>query len=108
MKTLIEKYEDLTRVVDNRYRELINQVKEVVFCPMDTIEFYDGLINCQVTTYTDNSGSLTDVRVMKISYTGGIYVAEDYNTTTRYWIGFNELSNLENKIQIVTLLEKEL
>lgn len=108
MKTLREQYQDLDRAVNDKYRELINELKEVIFCPAETVEFEDGLIDCQIVTYINRQGESIDVRVMKISSVGGIFVAEDYNTTTRYWISLNDLADLGDKIQIVTLLEKHI
>lgn len=108
MKTLLEQYQDLDRAVNDRYRELINQVKEVVLYEPETEDFEENIYDCEIVTYISKGGDNVDVKVLKIAAVGGIFVVEDEDDRKRYWIGLNDLADLGDKIQIVTLLEKHI
>lgn len=105
MKTLREQLENLDRATNDKYRELVDEIKGATFYEEETEEFDEDLTDCPVVTIISRSGENVDVKVLEISKNSGIYVAEDDNDFNKFWIGLNDLSSLYDKITIVELLE---
>lgn len=108
MKSLREQHQDLDRVTNDRYRELINSVERVLYYDPEQNEEDDDLYDLEVVTHISRNGENLDVKVLEISKDSGIYVVSDDDDSKRYWISLNDLHSLYDKITIVELLENQL
>jgi hypothetical protein len=97
MKTFSERIYELEREVSDTYKEL-KKDKEFIFLSEDEIE--EGNYGDYFEVRNHNNGSVYDVQIIRVD-SKGIAVVEAEDDSERYYIGFHDLSSIEDRINLV-------
>jgi hypothetical protein len=109
MNVLRQKLNDLTKEVENSYNELVEKVNHIVLYDEEKegTENDDMLFEQEQIKLYDYQGSYYGF-VLEISKDNGIYIATVENEDSRYWVKFNDIADVNNKILVIEVIENYL
>jgi hypothetical protein len=97
MKTFSERIYELEREVSDTYKELKKDREFVLLSEEDIAE---GDYGDYFEVRNHNNGNVYDVQIVRID-SKGIEIIEAEDDSERYYIGFHDLSSIEDRINLV-------
>ncbi len=98
MKTIRERYEELETELSNTYSELIKDKKEFIFLSDEDIK--NGDYEQYYEVRNDITGNVFDVYIVQVNE-NGIEIVEMEDDNQRYYIGFQDLNNIVDRINLI-------
>jgi hypothetical protein len=98
MKKIRERYEELERELSNTYSALKEDKKEFIFLSDEDIE--NGDYEQYYEVRNDITGNVFDVYIVQVNE-NGIEIVEMEDDNERYYIGFQDLATIEDRIYLI-------
>jgi hypothetical protein len=102
MKTIRERYEELETELSKTYLALKKDKKEFIFLSDEDIE--NGDFDDYFEVRNDITGNTYDVHIIKVDE-NGIEIVESDDNDKRYYIGFKDLSSIEDRINLIVNMQ---
>jgi hypothetical protein len=102
MKTIRQRYEELEIELSNTYSALKKDKEEFIFLTEEDIE--NGDFDDYFEVRNDNTGGTHYVHIIKVNK-NGIEVLNSEDSTQRYYIGFRDLSDIQDKIYLIEKMQ---
>ncbi len=104
-KSFNNELDQLETNVSNYFSELISNIDEVVI--FDEVDLEHDTPDDYLEMRNDITGNVFDVHPLKVSKRG-ILVIEADGSFTRHLISLHDLSSIQDKINLIELIEKSL
>ena len=98
MELARQRYEDLELDLRKAYSRLLNDKKEFIFLTEEDI--LNGDYDEYFEVRNDYTGNIYDVHIVRIDEEG-IEVVEAEDDSKRYYIGFDDLSEIQDRINLI-------
>jgi hypothetical protein len=103
MNTFLDRYYKLEEDISSAYSELLKNRKEFIFLTEEDIE--NGDYENYFEARSQDNGNVYDIHIIKVDGIG-IEVIEAEDDTKRYYVSFEDLADIQDRVVLIEIMQE--